>query len=142
MSAAPPETRATATSPALPGPSAQAGGKPMSHREVLEALTGLMAALFTAMLSSTIVSTALPTILADLKGTQSQYTWIITASLLATTISTPIWGKLSDLASKKVLVQLRGACSSCMSAQLTLKQFVETRLRDAVEPDLIVEEVR
>ncbi len=78
----------------------------MTHRQVLEAMTGLMAALFTAMLSSTIVSTALPTILADLKGTQSQYTWIITAALLATTISTPIWGKLSDLASKKVLVQL------------------------------------
>lgn len=96
--------------PALDRPSAtaepSAPGEPMTHRQVLEAMTGLMAALFTAMLSSTIVSTALPTILADLKGTQSQYTWIITAALLATTISTPIWGKLSDLASKKVLVQL------------------------------------
>ncbi|SES32992.1 drug resistance transporter, EmrB/QacA subfamily [Pedococcus cremeus] len=103
MSVAPPHTRATTET----APSSPAGGdKPMSHREVLEAMTGLMAALFTAMLSSTIVSTALPTILADLKGTQSQYTWIITASLLATTVSTPIWGKLSDLASKKVLVQL------------------------------------
>ena len=102
--AAPPHPRATAEpTPSLPG---GVGSKPMSHREVLEAMTGLMAALFTAMLSSTIVSTALPTILADLKGSQSQYTWIITASLLATTVSTPIWGKLSDLASKKVLVQL------------------------------------
>ena len=78
----------------------------MSHRQILRAMTGLLAALFTAMLSSTIVSTALPTIIGDLQGTQSQYTWIITASLLATTVTTPIWGKLSDLFSKKVLVQL------------------------------------
>ena len=115
MTAAPPQTRATAAgtaadaSPAVAPDVAPAGAPntaPMSHREVLEAMTGLMAALFTAMLSSTIVSTALPTILDDLKGSQSQYTWIITASLLATTVSTPIWGKLSDLASKKVLVQL------------------------------------
>ena len=77
----------------------------MSHSEILRAMTGLMAALFTAMLSSTIVATALPTIIGDLNGTQRQYTWVITASLLATTVSTPIWGKLSDLFSKKVLVQ-------------------------------------
>ena len=76
------------------------------HRQILEAMTGLMAALFTAMLSSTIVATALPTIIGDLHGTQRQYTWVITASLLATTVSTPIWGKLSDLFSKKLLVQL------------------------------------
>ena len=78
----------------------------MSHRQILEAMTGLLAGLFTAMLSSTIVATALPTIIGDLNGTQRQYTWVITASLLATTVSTPIWGKLSDLFSKKLLVQL------------------------------------
>jgi EmrB/QacA subfamily drug resistance transporter len=80
--------------------------EPMSHRHILEAMTGLLAALFTAMLSSTIVATALPTIIGDLHGTQRQYTWVITAALLATTVSTPIWGKLSDLFSKKLLVQL------------------------------------
>src|SRR4029078_8733922 len=78
----------------------------MSHRQILEAMTVLMAALFTPLLSSTIVATALPTIIGDLHGTQRQYTWVITASLLATTVSTPIWGKLSDLFSKKLLVQL------------------------------------
>jgi EmrB/QacA subfamily drug resistance transporter len=78
----------------------------LTHREILEILVGLLAGLFTAMLGSTIVSNALPTIIADLKGTQTQYTWVLTASLLATTVSTPIWGKLSDLASKKLLVQL------------------------------------
>jgi EmrB/QacA subfamily drug resistance transporter len=78
----------------------------MTHRQILEAMTGLLAGLFTAMLSSTIVATALPTIIGDLHGTQREYTWVITASLLATTVSTPIWGKLSDLFSKKLLVQL------------------------------------
>jgi EmrB/QacA subfamily drug resistance transporter len=78
---------------------------PMTHRQILEVLTGLLAALFTAILSSTIVANALPTIIADLDGSQSQYTWVVTAALLATTISTPIFGKLSDLFSKKMLVQ-------------------------------------
>ena len=77
-----------------------------THRQILKVMTGLLAALFTAMLSTTIVSTALPTIMSDLNGTQRQYTWVITASLLAMTISTPIWGKLSDLFDKKILVQL------------------------------------
>src|SRR4051794_25920792 len=78
----------------------------LTHREILEILAGLLAALFTAVLSSTIVSNALPTIIADLEGSQTQYTWVVTASLLAMTVSTPVWGKLSDLMSKKLLVQL------------------------------------
>ena len=65
----------------------------MSHREILEALSGLLLALFVAMLSSTVVSNALPRIVADLKGTESGYTWIVVATLLTTTASTPIWGK-------------------------------------------------
>ncbi|WP_435531061.1 MDR family MFS transporter [Rhodococcus spelaei] len=77
----------------------------MTHREILEVLAGLLAALFTALISSTIVSTALPTIIGDLNGTQTQYAWVITTSLLATAASTPIWGKLSDLYNKKILVQ-------------------------------------
>jgi len=78
----------------------------LSHREILEVLVGLLAALFTAIISSTIVSNALPTIIADLHGSQTQYTWVVTASLLAMTVTTPVWGKLSDLFSKKLLVQL------------------------------------
>lgn len=77
-----------------------------SHKEILQVMTGLLAALFTALISTTIVSTALPTIMADLHGTQQQYTWVITASLLAMTIVTPIWGKLSDLFNKKILTQI------------------------------------
>jgi EmrB/QacA subfamily drug resistance transporter len=79
---------------------------PMSHRQIMEALSGLLLGLFVAILSSTVVSNALPTIIADLQASQTTYTWVITSTLLATTITTPIWGKLADLTSKKVLVQL------------------------------------
>jgi EmrB/QacA subfamily drug resistance transporter len=85
---------------------ASAAGAPMTKRETLEALSGLLLALFVGLLSSTIVANALPTITSKLEGTQSQYTWVVTAALLAATAATPIWGKLADLFSKKVLVQL------------------------------------
>ena len=77
----------------------------MSHRQVLEALSGLLLALFVAMLSSTVVSNALPRIVADLQGSESGYTWVVVATLLTMTASTPVWGKLADLFSKKLLVQ-------------------------------------
>jgi EmrB/QacA subfamily drug resistance transporter len=77
----------------------------MTHREVLEAMSGLMLAMFVAILSSTVVSTALPQIIGDLGGTQSSYTWVVTSTLLALTVSTPIWGKLADLFDRKLLVQ-------------------------------------
>ncbi|WFE38902.1 MDR family MFS transporter [Micromonospora sp. WMMD998] len=78
----------------------------MSHRQILEALSGLLLGMFVAILSSTVVSNALPRIITDLHGTQSAYTWVVTSTLLATTATTPIWGKLADLTSKKILVQL------------------------------------
>lgn len=78
----------------------------MSHRQIMEALTGLLAAFFTAILSSTIVANALPTIMSDLHGSQIDFAWVITAALLANAASTPIWGKLADLFDKKLLVQL------------------------------------
>jgi EmrB/QacA subfamily drug resistance transporter len=85
--------------------SAEESGE-MTHRQILEALSGLLLAMFVAMLSSTVVSNALPRIVADLHGSQTGYTWVVVATMLAMTASTPIWGKLSDLFSKKLLVQL------------------------------------
>lgn len=78
----------------------------MTHREVLTAMSGLLMAMFVAMLSSTIVANALPRIIAELDGNQSQYTWVVTATLLAATATTPIWGKMSDRVNKKLLIQL------------------------------------
>ena len=91
----------SAISPAVPR-----GTVPMTHRQILEALAGLYLGLFVSILSSTVVANALPRILADLHGSQTAYTWVVTATLLATTATTPIWGKLADLTSKKLLVQL------------------------------------
>lgn len=107
-------SHATATGPSralstTPTPSQQSAPAPqaaMSHRQIMEALTGLLAAFFTAIISSTIVANALPTIMSELKGTQTDFAWVITAALLANAATTPIWGKLADLFDKKVLVQL------------------------------------
>ncbi|MFJ7207744.1 MDR family MFS transporter [Streptomyces sp. NPDC098789] len=81
-------------------------GAPMTHPQIMKALSGLMLGMFVAILSSTIVSNALPQIISDLGGTQSSYTWVVTAALLSMTATTPLWGKLSDLFSKKLLVQI------------------------------------
>src|SRR3954447_5386729 len=77
----------------------------MTHREILNALSGLRLAMFVAMLSSTVVTNALPRIVTDLNGSQTGDTWVVVATLLAMTAATPIWGKLADLFSKKLLVQ-------------------------------------
>ncbi|MGY1785496.1 DHA2 family efflux MFS transporter permease subunit [Geodermatophilus sp. SYSU D00698] len=99
----------TTREPAVAAPAAEAPAEQqgrMTHRQILEALSGMLLAMFVAFLSSTVVSNALPTIITDLRGSQSQYTWVVTATLLASTASTPIWGKLADLFSKKLLIQL------------------------------------
>ncbi len=101
-------SHAAATGPS-PAPTAHPHPAPapaMTHRQIMEALTGLLAAFFTAIISSTIVANALPTIMSELKGTQTDFAWVITAALLANAATTPIWGKLADLFNKKILVQL------------------------------------
>ncbi|MEU0240494.1 MDR family MFS transporter [Nocardiopsis sp. NPDC006198] len=72
----------------------------------MRSLSGLLIVLGVTMLSGTIVSVALPQIVGSLNGTQAQYTWVVTATLLASTASTPVWGKLADLFDKKKLLQL------------------------------------
>ncbi|PPF37353.1 MFS transporter [Rathayibacter sp. AY1A2] len=78
----------------------------MSHRQVLESLSGLLLGMFVSILAGTVVSTSLPRIISDLKGDQNAYTWVVTATLLATTVSTPLWGKFADLFNRKLLIQL------------------------------------
>jgi EmrB/QacA subfamily drug resistance transporter len=79
---------------------------PMTHREILEAMSGLLIAMFVAILSSTVVTNALPTIVSDLHGTQTGYTWVLVATMLAMTATTPIWGKLADQFNKKLMMQI------------------------------------
>jgi len=67
-------------------------------------LTGLLLGLLVAALDQTIVSTALPTIVGELGGL-NHLSWVVTAYLLASTVSTPLWGKLGDLIGRKSLYQ-------------------------------------
>lgn len=76
------------------------------HRNVLRALTGILAAFFMAMVTLTIIGTALPVIMADLGGDQTALSWTVTGTLLANAIFTPIFGKLADLFDKKKLLLL------------------------------------
>jgi EmrB/QacA subfamily drug resistance transporter len=78
---------------------------PEEHRRVLVILGALMMGMFLASLDQTIVSTALPTIAGDLHGL-NHLAWVVTAYLLASTVSTPLWGKLGDLYGRKVFFQL------------------------------------
>ncbi|WP_345800065.1 MDR family MFS transporter [Microbacterium sp. AZCO] len=88
-----------------PAPSAVESA-PRPAREVLPALSGLLLGMFVSMLASTVVSTSLPVIIHDLDGNQTAFTWVVTATLLTTAISTPVWGKLADLVNRKLLIQL------------------------------------
>src|ERR1700759_1885751 len=82
-------------------------GSPMpglSRRRIRLILVALMLGMLLAALDQTIVSTALPTIVGALKG-GSHIAWVITAYLLATTVSTPLWGKLGDQYGRKIFFQ-------------------------------------
>ncbi|MET0416824.1 MAG: MDR family MFS transporter [Actinoplanes sp.] len=81
-------------------------GSRMSRSAVVQALSGLMLGMFVAILASTVVSNALPRIIGELGGSQSVYTWIVTSELLAMTATVPLWGKMADLYSKKLLIQI------------------------------------
>ena len=82
----------------------QAGGPAAASRQILVIMTGLLLGMLLAALDQTIVATALPTIAGDLHGL-SNLSWVVTAYLLASTVSTPLWGKLGDLYGRKIFFQ-------------------------------------
>ncbi|MEV4806934.1 MDR family MFS transporter [Nonomuraea sp. NPDC049421] len=85
-------------------PAASPAKRHYTHREILEVLSGLMLAMLTSMISTSVVGTALPTIVGELGG-QDQYSWVASATMLTMTVSTPLWGKLSDVFGRKLLFQ-------------------------------------
>src|SRR6218665_4024932 len=74
----------------------------MSHRQILFVIYGLMAGMFLSSLDQTIVGTAIRTIGDDLNGLDQQ-AWVTTAYLIPSTISVPIYGKLSDIFGRRPL---------------------------------------
>ena len=82
----------TSAPPKAPEPA----GLGFTHRQILVTMSGLVIAMLLAMLDNMIVAPALPTIVGDLGGL-THLSWVTTGYILATTIATPIWGKLGDL---------------------------------------------
>jgi EmrB/QacA subfamily drug resistance transporter len=79
-------------------------GGPLTHKEILIVLSGLMTGMLLAALDQTIVSTALKNIVEDFNGL-NHYTWVVTAYLLTSTASTPLYGKISDLYGRRPVFQ-------------------------------------
>jgi EmrB/QacA subfamily drug resistance transporter len=97
----------------------------LDRRRILLIIGALMCGMFLAALDQTIVSTALPTIVGDLNG-GSHIAWVVTAYLLATTVSTPLWGKLGDQYGRKIFFQaaivifLAGSILSGLSTSMVM----------------------
>jgi EmrB/QacA subfamily drug resistance transporter len=77
---------------------------PLAHRQILIVFSGLLLVMLLAALDSTIVSTALPTIVGELGGLE-HLGWVVTGYLLAQTVVTPVYGKLGDLYGRKTVLQ-------------------------------------
>ena len=104
--------------------------KPLTHREILIIMSSLMTGLLLAALDQTIVSTALKSIVEDFNGL-NHYTWVVTAYLLTSTASTPLYGKISDLYGRRpvyqfsIIVFLIG--SFLAGASTSMEQLIVTR---------------
>src|SRR5919201_1025963 len=76
-----------------------------SHRQIIIILFGVMAGMLLFALDQGIVGTALPRIVSELGGLD-KLSWVVTASLLTSTASTPLWGKISDLYGRRLIFQV------------------------------------
>ncbi len=90
-----------------PGDGQDGGGEQpqyLSHRQILVVLGGVMSGMLLAALDQSIVGTALPRIVSELGGLD-KLSWVVTAYLLSSTASTPLWGKISDLYGRRLVLQ-------------------------------------
>ena len=96
----------------------------LSRRAIYLAMSGLMLGMLLAMLDNLVVSTALPTIVGDLGGL-NHLSWVVTGYALASAASTPVWGKLGDLYSRRgmflasIVVFLIGSALAGLSQNMT-----------------------
>src|SRR6202048_870835 len=101
-----------------------------SRRDTLLTMAGVLMVMLLASLDQTIVSTAMPHVIADLQGFD-RYTWVTTAYLLTSTVMVPIYGKLSDLLGRKsvflfgVIIFLIGSVAS--GASQSMNQLIAFR---------------
>ena len=101
-----------------------------THREIMIILSGLMTGMLFAALDQTIVSTALKSIVEDFNGLD-HYTWVVTAYLLTSTASTPLYGKISDLYGRRIVFQFAIVTfligSFAAGASQSMAQLIGTR---------------
>ncbi len=104
--------------------------KPLTHREILIIMSSLMTGLLLAALDQTIVSTALKSIVEEFNGL-NHYTWVVTAYLLTSTASTPLYGKISDLYGRRPVYQFSIIMfligSFLAGASTSMEQLIVTR---------------
>jgi EmrB/QacA subfamily drug resistance transporter len=99
-------------------------GVQWSHRDIKRIVSGVMLGMLLAAFDQTVVVTALPTMAAELNGLQ-HLSWIVTAYLLTSTASTPIYGKLSDHYGRRRLFEIAIAVFVASSALCALAQTMD-----------------
>ena len=104
--------------------------KEHTHKEIMVILGGLMTGMLLAALDQTIVSTALKSIVEEFDGL-NHYTWVVTAYLLTSTASTPLYGKISDIYGRRVVFQFAIVTfligSILAGASQNMEQLIATR---------------
>lgn len=103
----------------LPNPVPSATTVPLAHAEIRRIIFGLMLAMLLGALDQTIVATALPTI-GDAFGDFANISWVVTAYLLSATVATPLYGKLSDIHGRRVMLLTAVAVFSAGSVACAL----------------------
>ena len=109
--------------PAGGAPPGEAGAQWLTHKQIMIVLPGLLMAMLLAMLDQLVVGTALPRIVGDLGGV-SHLSWVVTAYVLASTITTPFYGKLGDMYGRKkffiaaIIIFLAGSALSGLSQSM------------------------
>jgi EmrB/QacA subfamily drug resistance transporter len=107
----------------IPGDASAGAGTFLSHRQIMIILPGLLLAMLLAMLDQLVVGTALPRIVGDLGGA-THLSWVVTAYVLASTITTPFYGKLGDMYGRKrffiaaIIIFLAGSALSGLSSSM------------------------
>ena len=105
-------------------------GKVHTHKEIMFILSGLMTGMLLAALDQTIVSAALKSIVEEFNGLE-HYTWVVTAYLLTSTASTPLYGKISDLYGRRIVFQFAIVTfllgSFLAGASTNMEQLIATR---------------
>jgi len=106
------------------------GTNQLTHKEIMVILGGLMMGMFLAALDQTIVSTALKSIVEEFDGL-NHYTWVVTAYLLTSTASTPLYGKISDIYGRRIVFQFAIVVfligSFLAGASQNMEQLIATR---------------